>query len=192
MGYKVIGIDLSSRMVEAADAETRRVGLNIDFRVMDARHLDFPANSFDCALFSNNGMDHIPGYGEKLNLFRQVLRVLKPGGIFIFSVHRIWGPDHLRKLLSSGIKVSAGKILGFNTLEKEWGEIYDLNADMPEERYSHFLASGKWKEALEAAGFELVICRSRYRLESRRLLGWLRRSLNSANFLFYVARKPNS
>jgi SAM-dependent methyltransferase len=192
MGYKVIGMDLSSRMVESADEEARRVGLNIDFRAMDARNLDFPENSFDAALFSANGMDHVPGYAEKLKVFRQVFRVLKPGGIFIFSVHRIWSPDHLRKLLSGGIKLSIGKILGLNTLEKEWGELYDLNAAVPEERYGQFLTSGKWKDALKTAGFELVMCRSRYRLESRRTLGWLRRSLNSANFLFYVVQKPKS
>jgi SAM-dependent methyltransferase len=192
MGYQVIGIDLSARMAEAAAAEARRIGLNIDFRAMDARDLDFQDGSFDAALFSANGMDHVPGYAEKLKVFRQVLRVLKPGGIFIFSVHRIWSPDHLRKLLSGGIRLSVGKIFGLNTLEKEWGELYDLHAAVPEERYGQFLTSGKWKDGLKTAGFELVMSRSRYRLESRRALGWLRRSLNSANFLFYVVKKPDT
>jgi SAM-dependent methyltransferase len=158
---------------------------------MDARALNFTDQSFDAALFSANGLDHVPGYSEKLEVLRRVFRVLRPGAPFIFSVHRIWSPVHMPRLIAGGLKVSLGKIMGLNTLEKEWGELYDLNAATLEEGYGQFLTSGKWRMALKTAGFDFVFCQSRYRLESHRTLGWIRRSLSSANFMFYVVRKPH-
>ena len=197
MGYRVTGIDLSPEMVRVAEMEADRLGLKIDFRAMDARELNFPDQSFDAALFSFNGLDHVSGYGAKLEIFLQVFRVLKPGAPFIFSAHRIWSPVHLPKLIAGGLKLSLGKLLGFKTMEKEWGEIYDLRATDLEERYSHFLSSGRWKKALGAAGFHIDSCESVFQLEShrpRRLLRSLRSGnliyYVSSNFMFYVARKP--
>lgn len=191
IGFRVTGIDLSSVMVDAAKLEADRLNLKIDFQQMDGRSLTFADQSFDCALFSANGIDHIPGYGQKLEALRQVFRVLKPGAPFVFSVHRMWSPTHVRRLVLGGLKMSMGKIMGFKTLEKEWGELYDLNAAIPEERYGQFLSAGKWKQALKTVGFDLVFSQSRFRLEyPTRPRRWLRKSLTSANFMFYVVRKP--
>ena len=190
LGFEVVGIDISSSMLKAAILEAERLNLKIDFQEMDAKSLDFADRSFDCALYSFNGLDHIPGYNGKLEVLREVFRVLKPGAPFIFSSHRIWSPFHLRKLVLSGLKMSIGRLLGLNTLEREWGEVYDLDTDDPEERYSSFLAVGRWKKAIHAAGFEIIFHQSRYRLESERLCDWLKKSLSSGNYMFFVVRKP--
>lgn len=190
MGYEVTGIDISASMLKAAIPESERLNLKIDFQEMDAKALTFADQSFDCAIYSFNGLDHIPGYAGKLEVLREVFRVLKPGAPFIFSAHRIWSPFHLRKLILSGLRMSLGRIMRFNTLEKEWGELYDLDTADPEERYSSFLSSRRWKRALHAAGFDLDFCQSRYRLESRRFREWISKSLSSGNFMLFVARKP--
>ncbi len=196
MGFNVHGVDLSAGMLREAKLHADRLGLKIDFREMDARSLDFADRSFDCAVFSFNGIDHVHGYKGKLGVLHEIFRVLKPGAPFIFSAHRVWSPYHIRQLIWSGLKTSFGRLFGLNTLEKEWGELYDLDSLDPQERYSSFLSSGKWKRALNEAGFNLVFCGSRYGLEShspRELISNLRGGnlimYVSGNFMLYVARK---
>lgn len=199
MGFNVIGIDLSAGMIREAKLQANRLGLKIDFRDMDATDLDFADRSFDCALFSANGIDHIPAYNGKLQALKQVFRVLRPGAPFIFSVHRIWSPVHIRKLIINTLRVSLGSIVGISTSGKELGELYDVNAEIPEERYGQFLSSRRWKRALHEVGFDLVFRQSKFRLESHSPLELVRnlRGGNfilyvSGNFMLYVARKPGS
>ncbi len=53
----------------------------IDFRLVEPGPLPFDAESFD-AVFSKDSLLHIP---DKQALYREVLRVLKPGGVFAAS-----------------------------------------------------------------------------------------------------------
>ncbi len=190
MGFEVVGIDISPSMLKVAMLQASQHNLKIDFQEMDAMSLKFADGTFDCALYSFNGLDHIPGYGGKLEALREVLRVLKPGALFVFSSHRIWSPFHLRKMVKSGLRMSLGRMTGNKTVEKEWGELYDPDSADPQERYSSFLSSARWRRALRSAGFEVVSNRSRYRLESRGTAEWLRRILSSSNYMLFVARKP--
>ena len=86
---KVVGIDLSGRMVEAARrrAEESRVS-NATFARMDAERLDLPDASFDvvlCAL----GLMYVPDPARAL---REMRRVLRPGGRLVAVV---WGDRSL-------------------------------------------------------------------------------------------------
>jgi len=189
MGYRVIGVDLSFNMLEAARQKALQHDLKIDFHEMDSSALSFKDQSFDGALFSFNGIDHVPGYNGKLDILCEVFRVLRPGSNLIFSTHRLWDTVHLKQLVLGGLRMSIGRIMGLNTLEKEWGEIYHVNAT-DGGRYFHFMFAWRWKNALRQAGFSLVLKRSKYRIEANRTLGWIRRSLRSSNFMLYVAGKP--
>ena len=53
LGHRVTAIDLTPAMLEEASATAAGLGLDIDFRQMDAQQLDFPENTFD-ALVSRN------------------------------------------------------------------------------------------------------------------------------------------
>lgn len=189
-GLHVVGMDLSFLMVKEAQLEAARNGLLVDFLQMDALSLAFKENSFDGALFSFNAMDHMVGYKGKVQVLSQILRVLKPRAPFIFSAHRIWSPPHLSALIRGGLKLNLGKILGMTYMEKEWGELYNLNASNPEERYSHFMISRKWESALREAGFIIVCRQSRSQLESNRLRQRIRSCVSSYNYMFFVACKP--
>lgn len=70
-GFSVTGIDLSTTMIEIA----RKKLPQVNFRLMDMRHLDFSANSFD-AIFCAYSLIHIPSEEivETLTGFRKVLR----------------------------------------------------------------------------------------------------------------------
>ncbi len=69
MGYEVAGIDISASMLKAAILESERLNLKINFQEMDAKTLTFADHSFDCAIYSFNGLDHIPAYAGKVRCY---------------------------------------------------------------------------------------------------------------------------
>jgi SAM-dependent methyltransferase len=81
----VLGVDLSQRMVEAAQRGSLRLALqNTRFARMDAAQLALPDERFDVALCSL-GLMYLP---DPLQALREMRRVLRPGGRLVLSV---WG-----------------------------------------------------------------------------------------------------
>lgn len=82
---KVTGIDISEEMIRGAQAREASEQLGIDYRQGLATDLDaVPAQSFDIcvAVFLFNYLD----LKQTQHTMREVYRVLKPGGRFIFAV----------------------------------------------------------------------------------------------------------
>jgi phosphoethanolamine N-methyltransferase len=79
----VTGVDVDARMVEQARelANSKGLAAQIAFQVVEPGQLPFANASFD-AVFSKDSMIHIP---DKRALYAEVLRVLKPAGLFIAS-----------------------------------------------------------------------------------------------------------
>jgi arsenite methyltransferase len=74
---RVIGIDMTSEMLERARAGRQKLGLtNVEFHQSTIDKLPLPDNSVDCVI-SNCVINLVP---DKLAVFREILRVLKPGG----------------------------------------------------------------------------------------------------------------
>ena len=73
--------DLSPGMVEVAQRNARALGFEIEGRVADAEELPYPDESFDVVI-GHAVLHHIPDLGLT---FREILRVLKPGGRFVFA-----------------------------------------------------------------------------------------------------------
>jgi SAM-dependent methyltransferase len=85
-GAVVTGIDLTPEFVAAAAELSRRAGVeNVSFRQGSATALPFEDESFDVATMLHVGMN----VADKPALFREVARVLRPGGSFaIYEVMR--------------------------------------------------------------------------------------------------------
>ncbi|TVT27208.1 class I SAM-dependent methyltransferase, partial [Amycolatopsis rhizosphaerae] len=73
--------DLSPGMVQVALRNAEKLGLDVDGRVADAERIPYPDNSFDLVV-GHAVLHHIP---DVQAAFREVLRVLKPGGRFVFA-----------------------------------------------------------------------------------------------------------
>ncbi|MGH8894110.1 MAG: class I SAM-dependent methyltransferase [Actinomycetes bacterium] len=73
--------DLSPAMVEAAVRNGTALGLDVDGRVADAESVPYDDASFDLVV-GHAVLHHIP---DVELAFREVLRVLRPGGRFVFA-----------------------------------------------------------------------------------------------------------
>lgn len=100
MGMEVVGIDLSPEMIMSAKEKRP----DIDYRVMNACHLEFGDATFDHAIFSFNGIDCIHPEGKREECLKEVLRVLKNGGTFIFSSHNALGIPRNKESIGTFIK----------------------------------------------------------------------------------------
>ena len=85
MGHRVTGVDVAPLMVERA----RQMHLDIEFSVMDATRLRFCDAMFGCVIFSFNGLDCLYPVSERLRALREIRRVLRSGGLLIYSSHKI-------------------------------------------------------------------------------------------------------
>ena len=77
----VVGTDIEPQLLERAKALAWKAGVSVDWRLVNPGPLAFPDNAFDL-VFSKDALIHIP---DKVALCAEILRVLKPGGIFAAS-----------------------------------------------------------------------------------------------------------
>lgn len=166
MGYRVIGVDLSRRMIENARLLAAERGLEIDYEVGDATDLRFESETWDHALFSNQGWTQIPGESRRLRALREVYRVLKPGGRYVFTAHpRLWNWRWLRFWTWQWIRLRVLKPLGGRIPEVEFGDrLFDREGDRRHEQaqYIHIADIGRVKEMISEVGFTLLECETGY------------------------------
>ncbi len=137
-------IDYSHEMVQLC----RRLHPGIEVDVGDARDLSrFASDSTDLVVFSCAGLDHMD-HDDRQSVFCEIHRVLKPGGLFVFSTHNMGGPGHgekpwgsLRELTQ--LKHMAGLILFFPiNMRNHWRnrklDVHGLGWSMRNSAFDHF------------------------------------------------------
>lgn len=88
--------DISSGMVEVAQRNARGLGFEVDGRVADAERVPYGDNEFDLVI-GHAVLHHIPDVEQAL---REALRVLKPGGRFVFCGEPTTHGDVIARRLS--------------------------------------------------------------------------------------------
>lgn len=82
IGYtNIIGIDISTKMILKAKSRDK----TLEFISADVAVLPFEDNSFDIAFFSFNGLMLIPNISNRILAIKEIKRVLRKKGLFIFS-----------------------------------------------------------------------------------------------------------
>lgn len=146
-GFEVTGIDISPEMIQRAEQRISGAALS----VADAVNLPFEDLSFDHALFAYNGLDYIQTETDRKRALRELLRVLRPGGYFIFSSH------NARRIVSSNLldPLSQLRIIKFwisNLRAGNIGSKYKISGRM--RRYQ--LTPSEQRTQLQEVGFEPV------------------------------------
>lgn len=131
-GY-VAGIDIAPRMIAKGREQAAKSGLDVDFRVASIDALPFPGASFD-VVTSSFMVHHLPTEVKRAG-FKEVYRVLKPGGRYLIV----------------DFPSSRGVIGALSLLLARL-----LALVLEEEKYSLDLLEGKVPQMLRDAGFSGV------------------------------------
>lgn len=84
-----LGADYAEKMVEICSRKFPDAGGHARFEVLDATAMHgLPDQYFDVILFSFNGIDYVAPE-DRDKVFREVRRVGKTGGVFVFSSHNL-------------------------------------------------------------------------------------------------------
>ncbi len=80
---RVVGIDIESNLVDICKTNISNAGLTqlVEVQLVEAGPLTFPDNSFDI-VFSKDSLIHV---ADKIGMYKDILRVLVPGGVFAAS-----------------------------------------------------------------------------------------------------------
>lgn len=109
---RVIGIDFSEAMINKARQNVEKLGFNnVEFRQGDIEKMPISANVGD-VIVSNCVLNLVP---NKANVFKEIQRVLKPGGHF--SISDIVLAGELPKNLQEAAEMYAGCVSG--AIQKE-------------------------------------------------------------------------
>jgi len=108
--------DISSGMVSVALRNARELGLDVTGEVADAELLPFADESFDLVL-GHAVLHHIPDVELAM---REVLRVLKPGGRFVFCGEPTQRGDVIARNLSRLTWWSTSRITQLPGLRERW------------------------------------------------------------------------
>ena len=105
---QVVGADLSEILIRTAKEKYP----GIDFTVMDACRMDFPDDSFDVVVFSYNGLCYLYPEEKRIAAIKEVHRVLRKDGYFIFSSFNRFLPLALHSLVNT---IVTKLFMGFST-----------------------------------------------------------------------------
>ncbi|HET9959539.1 MAG TPA: methyltransferase domain-containing protein [Polyangiaceae bacterium] len=127
-GMRVTGIDISPSAIEAAKKLAQAYAVEVDFRCADVLNLPSPDAEFD--VFCDQGCFHHMADEERAGYVKELVRVLKPGGLFVlrsFSDKIPGGPQPRRISSKELIDTFAGqlrlehleRVLSFSTPQRE-------------------------------------------------------------------------
>ena len=122
---KAIGIDMTPSMIERAKANAEKGGYsNVEFHLAQIDSLPLPDESVDCVI-SNCVINLAP---DKLAVFREIARVLKPGGRL--AVSDIALKAELPEAIASSLAAYVGCIAGAVRIETYREELLKAGFDV--------------------------------------------------------------
>ncbi|MFD6209832.1 class I SAM-dependent methyltransferase [Peribacillus sp. NPDC060253] len=158
---KITGFDLTPAMLSEAEKISHEDNLDIPFILGDAANLPFNNSSFDKAIFAFNGFMQIPQRKNRTLALKEINRILKPEGIFIFTTHdRDKNENYLNFWEQEEIIWCEGKQ---DERLYEFGDIFTPGKILQNDTYLHIPNQLEVLDCLEEAGF--IVIESFYRSE---------------------------
>jgi arsenite methyltransferase len=158
---KIIGIDFTHEMINKSRENADKLKFNnVEFRFGDIEKMPVTSNKAD-VIISNCVLNLVP---DKEKAFKEIFRVIKPGGHF--SVSDIVTTGELPQSIKSGAELYAGCVGGaikqseYLQMIKEAGFINikiqkERIINVPEEIYMQFISKDDF-EKFKASGINLV------------------------------------
>jgi len=158
---KVIGLDFTEEMIKKSRENAEKLEYNnVEFRFGDIEDMPITSNKAD-VIVSNCVLNLVP---DKVKAFKEIIRVLKPGGHF--SVSDIVTSGKLPQAIKSGAELYAGCVGGAVTKDEYLGIIKDAGfidikvqkervINVPEEIYLKFISKEDF-EKFKASGVNIV------------------------------------
>lgn len=170
-GFTVTASDISSGAIKRAQAETARLGVEVDLSVCDMRQAHSQHGSgFDAVISCDNSLPHLLTDRDLLIAFKEMLSCLSPGGGCVISV-RDYDSEERGKDLVKPYGVRSTNDFRY-LLFQVWdfaGEYYDLTFYIIEENVStlevrthalrsryYAISTAKLLDLMSEAGFEEV------------------------------------
>ena len=140
---KVIGVDMTAEMLARAEAGRQRLGLsNVDFYHATIDVLPIADSSIDCVI-SNCVINLAP---DKSSVFREILRVLRPGGRVAISDIALKQtlPDAIKESAQAYVGCISGAVLldEYRRLMEEAGFVSVVISDTGADLNAYTLAGG--------------------------------------------------
>jgi len=133
--YDLFGVDSSWGMLKQAQRYSAKFSFHANLMVADATNLPFADNAFDCAIAVAT-YHHVRGHNKRQEAFRELRRILKPGGEAFLSV---WNHRQPRFWLRSKDQEVPWRLRGKTV-----------------HRYYHLFSYGEIKKLLSETGFTVI------------------------------------
>ena len=112
-GYRVVGIDLARRQIEAARKQSAAEGLNVEFILGDAREMTF-AGTFQVTLNLFTSFGFFPSDREPAAMLARIFAATAPGGWFLMD---FWNRERVLRHFQPELLESRPDGI---TVEKRW------------------------------------------------------------------------
>lgn len=161
MSFDVLGVDITPQMIDMAKQKAAEQKLEIEYQVGDVADLKLSDNSFDGAIFANNGWVQIPGKENRQKALDEIYRVLKSDGIFILTAHRrYYTLNNSFFWLGQFIKHFVLKPFGIKIAELEFGDTfyrkYYSNGKLERQNFIRMTGAGEVEKQIQRSGFKLI------------------------------------
>jgi len=118
-GIRVVAADISRRMLEIVLDGTKNLSYLVDAVICDMSSLPFRDRAFKGVLFLA-AIHHIQGEERRLNVLREVRRVLKDGGLLVISAWALYQRRFLKEIPKMLFDRIVGRVNEFGDTYVPW------------------------------------------------------------------------